>query len=45
MHQTRDIDEILYKARPSRLAMLGCVILALAPGALCLLLWMIVAWQ
>ena len=44
MHQTRDIDEILYKARPSGLAMLGCVILALTPGALCLLLWALVPW-
>ncbi len=44
MHQTADIDEILYKARPSGLAMLGCVILALTPGALCLLLWALAAW-
>ena len=43
-HSTADLDRILYQSRPSRLAMLGCVIVATVPGLLCLALWAWAAW-
>ena len=43
-HPTGDLDRILYQERPSRLAMLGCAIMLLTPGLICLALWAWAAW-
>lgn len=44
LHNTGDLDHILYQERPSRLAMLGCLVMALVPGLICLALAAWAAW-